>query len=103
LFAITVVVRVKPDRREEFLSAIGRQGDASRELEPGCLRFELLESRDDPLEFLIFEVYDTPDDYHSAHRETPHYAEWTQVAAEVLEGERVVTGYTPVRLELETD
>lgn len=100
MFAITVTVTVKPDRREEFLTAISRQADASRELEPGCLRFELLESADDPLQFLIFEVYATPEDYHSAHRETPYYAEWAQVAAEVLEGERVVAGYSPVRLEM---
>lgn len=100
MFAITVTVRVKLDRRQEFLTAINHQADASRELEPGCLRFELLESADDPLEFLIFEVYATPDDYRSAHRETPHYSRWAQAAAEVLEGERIVTGYTPVRLEL---
>lgn len=100
MFAITVSVRVKPERREEFLSAIVRQAEASRELEPGCLRFELLENASDPLEFLLLEVYATPDDYLLAHRRTAHYADWAETADEVLEGERIVAKYSPVRLEL---
>jgi len=103
LFAVTVSVSVKPDRRDDFLSAITRQADASRELEPGCLRFEILENASDPLEFLLIEVYSEPADFQPAHRETSHYAEWARVSAEVLEDERIVTTYTPVRLELDED
>ncbi len=101
MIVATVSVRVKPDRRDEFLAAIGRQADASRELEPGCLRFEILEDADDPLQFLLIEVYTDAADFRPAHRETSHYAEWARAADEVLEGERIVTTYTPVRLELD--
>ena len=52
MFTAIVSVRVKPDRREEFLAAIARQADASRTLEPGCLRFEVLEDTSDSLKFL---------------------------------------------------
>lgn len=100
MFAATVSVRVKPDRREAFLEAITHQAEASRELEPGCLRFEVLEDTKDPLAFLLIEVYSTPEDFHTAHRNTPHYAEWAEFAAEVFEGERIVTTYKTVRLEL---
>lgn len=101
MFAATVSIRVKPDRRDEFLAAITSQADASRELEPGCLRFEVLENESEPLEFLLIEVYATPEDLHTVHRNTPHYAEWARVAAEVLEGDRIVTTYTPTRLEMD--
>jgi (4S)-4-hydroxy-5-phosphonooxypentane-2,3-dione isomerase len=101
LFAATVSVRVKPDQREAFLAAITRQADASRELEPGCLRFEILEDASDPLQFLLIEVYSEAADFHKAHRETPHYAEWIRMAGELLEGERTVTEFTAVRLEID--
>ncbi|MEX2134206.1 MAG: putative quinol monooxygenase [Acidimicrobiia bacterium] len=101
MFTVTVSVRVKPDRREDFLSAITRQAEASRELEPGCLRFEILEDARDPLEFFLIEVYSEPAAFRPTHRETPHYAEWARVADEVLEGERIVNTFTAVRLELD--
>lgn len=99
MFAVTVSVRVKPDRRDEFLAAITRQAEISRELEPGCLRFDILEDESNPLAFLLIEVYSEPSDLYKTHRETPHYAVWNEVASEVLEGERVVTSYTPYRYE----
>jgi (4S)-4-hydroxy-5-phosphonooxypentane-2,3-dione isomerase len=101
VFAVTASVRVNPGRREDFLETIAHQADTSIKLEPGCLRFEIFESENDPLQFLLVEVFSTPDDYHIAHRETAHYADWAAAAADLLEGERIVTGYRPIRLELE--
>lgn len=102
MLAVTVSVRVKPDRRDQFLEAIVRQADASRELEPGCVRFDVLENEDDPLAFLLIEVYSEPSDFYEAHRETQHYAEWLKASAEVLEGERTITTYKTVRFEVDS-
>jgi (4S)-4-hydroxy-5-phosphonooxypentane-2,3-dione isomerase len=100
VFAVTASVRVKPGRREDFLETIAHQADMSIKLEPGCLRFEIFESDNDPLQFLLVEVFSTRDDYEVAHRQTSHYAEWAAAAADLLEGERIVTGHRPIRLEL---
>ncbi len=103
MFVWCVDIRVKADRVDEFLAAIQLQAETSRNEEPGCLRFDILRSREDPLRFVLVEVYATEDDYRRIHRETPHFARWSQTADRVLDGERIGTGFGPVRLELGTD
>lgn len=103
MFVWCVDIRVRGDSEEEFLEAIRRQADLSRSEEAGCLRFEILRSQDDPFSFRLVEVYATEEDYRRFHRETPYFAEWLATADQVLDGERVASGYLPVRLEVEAD
>lgn len=103
MYAISVEVTVKEGRTDEFLAAVTAQAEASRAHEPGCLRFEILRSRDDKNRFVLNEVYATEEDFTSAHKETPHYARWAEVAQEVLVGDRVAVAYEPVRVEIHPD
>jgi len=103
MFVWCVDIRVRGDSEKEFLQAIRRQADLSRSEEAGCLRFEILRSHEDPLSFRLVEVYATEEDYRRSHRETPHFTQWLATADRVLEGERVASGYLPVRMEVETD
>lgn len=44
-------------------------------LEPGNLRFDILQSKDDPCYFTLYEAYQS-EESAKAHKETSHYLEW---------------------------
>jgi autoinducer 2-degrading protein len=67
-------IRIKPDRVQDFLASSLRNHRGSI-LEPGVLRFDVLQSQEDPARFLLYEAYrDEP--ATQAHKETAHYAAW---------------------------
>jgi autoinducer 2-degrading protein len=96
MFAIWVSVHVKPERRDEFLKAIEEDSRGSREDEPGCMRFDVLQANDDPNHFFFYEVYRN-EEALAAHRAAPHYQAWAKaVQAGVLERPAEVTRTTSV-------
>ena len=48
--------------------------------EPGNLRFDVLQSEDDPTRFLLVEVY-TNAEAAAAHKRTGHYRQWRDAVA----------------------
>lgn len=84
MLAIWVKVRIKPGERQRFLKAIEVDALGSERDEPGCLRFNVLQDAKDPDLYYFFEVY-KDEAALEAHRKTPHYAVWKDVA-DVLEG-----------------
>jgi quinol monooxygenase YgiN len=86
MFALVVSLKVKPERRDEFLKAVEEDGRGSREDEPGCLRFDVLQDNADPDHYYFYEIY-RDEAAFDAHKRTPHYARWREAAAEcVVEG-----------------
>ena len=79
MIAIWVKVKVKADRRADFLKAIEVDALGSERDEPGCLRFNVLQ---DENVYYFFEVY-RDQAALEAHREAPHYAVWR--AADTLD------------------
>jgi len=72
---ITLVhVHVKPQHLEPFLAVTRDNHDGSRR-EPGNLRFDVLQSEDDPTRFVFVEVYRDAE-AAAAHKSTPHYLTW---------------------------
>jgi autoinducer 2-degrading protein len=72
---VTLVhVHVKPEHIETFLAATRANHEASVR-EPGCLRFDVLQSADDPARFVLYEAYRSAADA-AAHKETGHYLNW---------------------------
>jgi quinol monooxygenase YgiN len=63
--------------------------------EPGILRFDVLQSADDPTEFLLYEVY-TSEQAAEDHKKTPHYNKWKETAAPMMVGDRVRKSYSVV-------
>jgi len=74
-FAIVVDAEIKPDRMDEFLDIIEKDAVGSR-AEPGCLRFDVSQSQDNPNRFFFYEVYKDTDAV-AFHKEQPHFALWT--------------------------
>ena len=93
MFALIVELRVKPDRSQQFLQAIEANATASVRDEPGCLRFDVVQDRDDPFHYFLYELYiDEP--AFEAHRHAPHFPVWRAAAATCLhadDGQRNVS------------
>ncbi|MGC4109332.1 MAG: antibiotic biosynthesis monooxygenase [Nocardioides sp.] len=75
MLSVVVRLRTRPERRQEFLEVMLRNASDSLHEEPGCRRFDVTVSRDDPDAVLLYETYDD-DAAFAAHRAAPHYAVW---------------------------
>jgi autoinducer 2-degrading protein len=83
MFSLVVQVQVQPDRREEFLAGISANAEAAVRDEPGCLRFDVSSVAGDPNRFFLYELY-TDAEAFAAHKASPHFAQWRQIAERVL-------------------
>jgi autoinducer 2-degrading protein len=77
MIGLVVSVRIKPERREEFLRAVEEDSRGSREDEPGCYRFDVLQDQQDENHYYFYEIY-RDEDAVAAHRQAPHYQGWGQ-------------------------
>jgi len=84
---VTLVhVQVKPERVAEFIAATRRNHDGSIR-EPGNLRFEVLQSDEDPARFVLVEIYRDAE-AAAAHKGTPHYLAWRDAVADWMAAPR---------------
>lgn len=77
---VTIVhVWVKPENIGDFIDATKSNHQASIQ-EPGNLRFDVLQSPDDPQKFVLYEAY-IDKDSAAAHKSTQHYLNWRETVA----------------------
>lgn len=69
-----VFVRVKQAHIDDFIGATTVNHLGSVE-EPGNRRFDVLQSNEDPCNFLLYEAYET-EAAAAAHKSTTHYLAW---------------------------
>lgn len=74
MLIIQVQVWVKTEYVEAFQQATLENASHSVQ-EPGIARFDLLQNAEDPTQFLLVEVYRTPQ-APAAHKQTAHYQKW---------------------------
>ncbi|MET7395718.1 putative quinol monooxygenase [Dactylosporangium sp. NPDC005572] len=97
MFTVIVTLDVHPEHVDEFVDAIGVNARASVRDEPGCLRFDVHRSVDDPYRFVLYEIYTDQDAFYQQHRAAPHYAVWREAAARLVRsGGHVNTFCVPV-------
>lgn len=76
---VTVVrIYIKEGYVENFIAATIENHNESIK-EKGNLRFDVLQSKDDPYMFTLYEAYET-DESSEAHKNTPHYSKWREIA-----------------------
>lgn len=75
-----VQVHVKPEYIAEFIAAT-RANHLASVREPGCIRFDVLQSDDNDSRFVLYEAYRSAVDA-AAHKETGHYLTWRQQVAD---------------------
>ena len=83
MLVVLVQVTVRRDMLGEFERAILANADGARNREPGCLRFDVSQKEDDPAAWLFYEVYKDSAAF-DAHRATPHFAAYQEVADRAL-------------------
>lgn len=82
LLVVHVQVHVKPDGVEAFRRASLANAEASRR-EPGVVRFDVVQDRDDATRWVLVEVYRDAA-ASAAHKETAHYATWRDAVAPLM-------------------
>ncbi|PKN20264.1 MAG: antibiotic biosynthesis monooxygenase [Deltaproteobacteria bacterium HGW-Deltaproteobacteria-6] len=72
---VTVVnIVVQPENVDQFILATLENHRHSIK-EKGNLRFDVLQHRDNPAAFTLYEAYET-DEAAAAHKKTAHYCKW---------------------------
>ncbi|MBN1939592.1 MAG: antibiotic biosynthesis monooxygenase [Candidatus Aminicenantes bacterium] len=82
MYVACVTIWVKPGGEEQFVEATKRNHENTRR-EPGNLRFDVLKHESEPGRFMLYEVYQTPDDF-AAHQKTAHYLAWKEAVADLM-------------------
>ncbi len=87
MYVVCVTVKVKPEFVQQFIEATRKNHEGTRR-EPGNLRFDVLQSENDPTQFFLYEVYHSKEDF-PAHQQTAHFLEWRQTVTDWMAEPRV--------------
>ncbi len=74
MIVTAVTVYVKPENISDFIEASLKNHEGSVK-EPGNMRFDVLQCKDEPSKFLLYEAYES-ETASKAHKDTPHYKLW---------------------------
>jgi (4S)-4-hydroxy-5-phosphonooxypentane-2,3-dione isomerase len=83
MFSLVVQLEVRPGSREEFLAGMTANAELSVRDEAGCLRFDVCSVDGDENRFVLYELYVDADAF-AAHKQTPHFQAWREVADRVV-------------------
>ena len=86
MYSIFVTIQIKPGYSDQFREASFGDAQGSVRDEPGCFRFDILQSDSDPDRFHLYEVYESEAALH-AHREMPHFVKWRETVRDWFDGE----------------
>lgn len=94
LFVSLVFIHVKPECLDAFKQATIMNASNSLN-EAGVVRFDLVQQRDNPNRFVLWEVYRQPGDL-DAHKQTAHYLTWRQTVESMMAEPRQSAQYNTV-------
>jgi len=80
---LVVHLNIKPESVQAHKEAWMENARFSR-TEPGIISFDLLQDKEDPSKFVLYEVY-VDADGQAAHRQTAHYQKWKETTADMHE------------------
>lgn len=89
MHCIIVKVELNPGTREQFLESMLVNARSSVTDEPGCVVFDVLEARDDPNTFYLYEIY-TDQGALQDHKQTAHYRASRAVINELITKQSVI-------------
>lgn len=92
---VTIIhVDVKPEHVDRFVEASRKNHEGSVR-EPGNVRFDVLQSAEDPTRFVLYEVFRSAED-NAAHKKTPHYLAWRAAVEDLMASPRQGKNYLVV-------
>ena len=80
MYVVSVTVFVKEAFVQQFIDATLENARNTRK-EAGNVRFDVLQAADEPTRFLLYECYNSRDDF-TEHQQTEHYLTWKQTVAD---------------------
>lgn len=95
MIVTTVMVSVKSENVQDFIDATVKNHEASVQ-EPGNMRFDVLQSKDDETKFMLYEAYESPE-AAAAHKETEHYKTWRERVADWMAEPRKGVPYAGIK------
>ena len=75
-----VTVYVKKGHIADFIEASVENHEGSVE-EPGNMRFDVLQCKNDTSRFLLYEAYES-EEASAVHKKTPHYLKWRETVTD---------------------
>jgi len=87
MYVTLVNIQVKREHIDDFIEATVENCHNAVH-EHGNLRFDFLQSADDPTHFVLYEAYETAEDA-AAHKGASHYLIWKQTVADWMETPRL--------------
>jgi len=91
--AITVYVR--DEYIDDFIRETIKNCEASIQ-EPGNIRFDVLQSQENPTRFLLYEVYESKEAVEE-HKKTDHYLSWREAVAPWMKMPRQNVPFNAIR------
>ncbi len=93
---VTIVyIKVKQEYLDDFIKATIKNHESSIK-EHGNLRFDFLQSVDDPTSFVLYEAYES-EEAAKAHKETTHYLEWRKTVENFMAEPRKGVKYKAIK------
>jgi len=92
--ALIVKIYIKEENIEDFKQISCYNSENSLK-EPGCLRFDVLQSGDEPTLFYLYEIYKGDEDI-AYHKTTEHYEKWRDTVADMMLKPREVVKAAPL-------
>ena len=92
-----VKVYVKENHIDDFIRA-SIKNHAESVQESGNLRFDVLQSKTKPSQFLLYEAYES-EEVSAAHKQTSHYLEWKNTVADWMAQPRESVPYNIISPE----
>lgn len=83
MYCIVVKNVIRDGAREEYLAAMLPNAKASVANEPDCLVFDVLEAKEEPNTFYLYEIYASPDALQT-HKQTEHYLRSRPLIADLV-------------------
>jgi len=82
MYVVSVTVHVKPEQVDAFIEATLDNARNTRQ-ETGNVRFDVAQVEDEPTRFLLYECYQTGEDFKK-HQQTEHYLRWRETVADAM-------------------
>jgi autoinducer 2-degrading protein len=99
MFIVHVHVKVRPEFVDDFIEATIENAESSLR-EPGIARFDVIQDLEDATQFVLVEVYRSPDD-PAKHKETAHYNIWREAVARMMAQSRESVKYANIFPDVE--
>ena len=82
MFVIVAVGKVKQEHLDRYLEEIRLDAIGSVNDEPGCLRFDVVQDRDDPTRICLYEIY-TDEAAFGEHVKAPHFVRYAEATKDL--------------------